>query len=1317
MKTKTLITQQMRTVIYLLLFVSSFAYAQPTINNPAPYRVCDDNSDGIAAFDINVITPTIITQAGTLVSYHLTLADSQAAANPIDLSSPYTNTTLFNQTLYIRAWDIADPNNPSFSTLSLVVSQKPIVTIGNPVICIGNATTVTTSPGSPGIYSYSYTVPFGVLDPGNVSSFSTAIEGSYFVTITDVVSGCVSNSAGTYVYFNPPLVVTISATATCDLNPSVVTTAGNWFNPSFSWTVPSGATDPGNVGSFSTSIIGDYSVVVNDIATGCVSNQASTTITSLASVTPTFSIQPSVCAGFILPTTSDNGIGGTWAPTVETTGTYIFTPSFGECSTIFSTLISVLPGANANQAPDLVVVDNPFDGFATFDLTSQNAIINSDSGVQIDYFPSLADAQNSSNLIANPATYTNSTNPQTIGVRVFDPLSSTCANITSFDLVINDPNNVYIPDANFKSRLISLGVDSNFDNEIQITEAAAFTNDLDASYANISDLTGIEAFINVSVLRCNNNTNLTNLNVNNLSSLLFLDCSYNQLAVLNISNLVNLKTLRCLSNLLTNLDVQPLDQLEDLNCSLNQLSSINVDSLINLKTLNCSNNQITSLVLSNMPNLDRVEYQFNQSNSITFSNVPVLKYLDCAFNFALFNLDLSALPLLEHLDCRYNSLTSINVSSLSNLRYLDCGINQLSSINVAGLNNLSTFYAYNNLFSSLDLTNLPSLSLVSVDNNQLTTLDFSGSTLVSSLSCRYNQLTTINMAGLINLNYLNCQNNQLTTLDFEGLKALVTAQCDYNLLTSLDFSTATSLQNLSCSYNNLSRINIKNGNSFINTNSFYSWSQNPILTFVCTDEAKIAGINQILNQSINVNNGNIVFNSYCSFVPGGFYNTIAGQIKLDTNNNGCDDTDLPKQFIKLNINDGNQASTFTEVNGNYKFYTPAGSFDVTPEVENPTWFSFSPTSVTVPFANVNESSTQNFCMVPIGSHQDVEVVIEPIDAAIPGNVATYKMVYRNKGNIAVSGSVNFNYNDTLLDFTSATLAPSTQSTGVLNWNYADLLPFESRSIYVTLSVNSPSTTPPVNVGTILNFSVSINPVATDENQADNQLSYVQTVVGSSVPNAITCIEGELLSPVEIGNYLHYVVNFENTGTYLAENVVVRIEIDLAKCDIATLQLLSSSHPCYTRITGNIVEFIFEEINLEARSGNPPVGGHGDVLFRIRTNSNLVNNDIVLQRAGLYFDYNLPLITNDAETVFALLSNAGFELDASVAIYPNPTNSIINVNANSNIKLMELYDMHGRILQTTLGNQKVLDITDKANGIYFVKITTEKGSKEEKIIKE
>jgi Leucine-rich repeat (LRR) protein len=1309
-------TEPMKKLLWLLLLFAGMVNAQPTINNPSPYQVCDNNTNGFAAFDFNVITPIIITQSGTLVSYHLTLANSQAAIDPIDLATPYTNTIPFNQTIYIRAWDIADPSLPAFSTLSLVVSEKPSAFISSTTNCVGIPMLVTTTVTAPGSYSYAYVLPFGAANPGDVANFSTTVEGSYFVTVTDLVSGCVSNQAGVYVAPTPSPVVTISATSVCDGNPAIVSTSVNSGNGLlYNWTVPAGATNPGSVPNFSTSIEGTYDVIVTDTGTGCISNPVSVIVITQTTVIPSFSIPATVCFGNPLPTTSDDGFTGTWSPAVETTGTYIFTPAIGQCATTYSTIITVAAGVNVNQAPNLV--ENSVTNTASFDLTSQNAIISSAAGVQFEYYPSLLEAENSSNAITNPSNYINTSNPQTIGVRVFDPIASECAAITSFDLVVNNPNNVFFPDINLKSRLLALGFDTNVDGEIQFTEASVNINEIDVSFSAISDLTGIEAFTNVQILRCNNN-NLTNLNINNLTTLTHLFCSTNQITNLNLSNLVNLKFLDCASNVLTNLDVTPLNQLEDLNCALNQLTAINVDPLINLKKLICSNNSINSLSLNNLPNLERLEYQYNQSTSLTFSNVPALKYLDCSVNFGISSLDLSAVPLLEYLDCRYNSLTSVNVSSLSNLIYLDCSVNQLPSVNLAGLNSLTTFYAYNNFITTIDITNLPSLTSVIVDFNQMTSLNLTGSNNLNNLSCRYNQLTSLDLTGLVNLNSFNSSYNQLTALNFEGLTSLYTVLCDYNLLTSLDFSTATSLQVLSCSNNNLSTINIKNGNSNIDTNSFYSWSQNPILTFVCADEAKVAAIGQFLNQSTNANNGNVVFNSYCSFVPGGFYNGITGQIKLDANNNGCDTNDLPKQFIKVSINGtGNQGATFTDANGNYKFYTAAGSFDVTPEVENPTWFGFSPASATILFSNVNDNSTQDFCMVPNGVHQDVEVVIQPIDAAQPGTNATYRIVYRNKGNQVVSGSLSMNYNDASLDFTSATIAPSSQTEGVLGWNYTGLLPFESRSFIVTLYVNSPSSTPPVNIGSILNFSASINPIATDENQADNQFTFDQAVVGTYVPNGITCLQGDLVSTVEIGNYLHYVVNFENTGNYLAQNVIVRIEIDTARLDIATLQLLSSSHSCYARIVGNIVEFIFEGINLEARSGIPPVGGHGDVLFKIRTNNNLVNNDIVLQRAGLYFDYNFPITTNTAETVFATLSNAGFELDASIAIYPNPTNAIININADSNIKSMELYDMQGRILQTMLGNQKVLDISDKANGIYFLKITTEKGSKVEKIIKE
>ncbi|WP_395042897.1 T9SS type A sorting domain-containing protein [Flavobacterium sp.] len=151
----------------------------------------------------------------------------------------------------------------------------------------------------------------------------------------------------------------------------------------------------------------------------------------------------------------------------------------------------------------------------------------------------------------------------------------------------------------------------------------------------------------------------------------------------------------------------------------------------------------------------------------------------------------------------------------------------------------------------------------------------------------------------------------------------------------------------------------------------------------------------------------------------------------------------------------------------------------------------------------------------------------------------------------------------------------------------------------------------------------------------------------------------------------------------------------------------------------MVWHVFEDINLAATSGNPPVGGHGNVLFKIKSKNDLVVGDSVSKTANIFFDYNAPINTDPTETIFQALSNTVFNLDESIVLYPNPVNSIININCKNSIKTIELYDVQGRILQTILENDNTstIDITNKSNGIYFVKITTEIGSKVEKVVKE
>ena len=671
---------------------------------------------------------------------------------------------------------------------------------------------------------------------------------------------------------------------------------------------------------------------------------------------------------------------------------------------------------------------------------------------------------------------------------------------------------------------------------------------------------------------------------------------------------------------------------------------------------------------------------------------------------------------LEYFNCGGNLLGNLsaplNISNPS-IRYFNCSTNLIQSINVINLPNIIDFDCSHNSLNDPDVSSLTNLIRFNCSHNPLYSINISGLTQLEGLDCSWGfVMTTFDVSTNPNLKKIECQQSPIETVDFQNLTSLKFLNASDTSLQSFSFpifsnpSTASEFSFSGCQ--SLEFINTKNGsyNSFI-----MDISGCTNLKYICKDE------NEGLNILQDAQTNNFQVGSYCSFVPGGNYNTITGKATYDNENDGCDSNDSIFKFLKIGMTNGlATGGTFTNAVGNYNFYTQLGNFTITPQLENPNYFTVSPTAAVVNFANNNNNTaTQNFCITPNGVHTDVEVVFAPIDAARPGFDATYLVVFKNKGNQIVSGTIATTFNDNTLDFVSSTIPATAVATGQLTWDYVNLAPFENRSFYVTFNINSPTETPAVNIDDVLVFSTQITPLI-DDIPSDNTFIFNQTVVGSFDPNEIICLEGATANASQIGEYLHYIVLFENTGTYQADNVVVKLEINPAQFDVNSLQELSASHPVYTRISNNTVEFIFENCLL---ASGPPSGGHGHVPFKMKTKQNLLPNDAVLNKANIYFDYNAPIITNDAETTFTLLNQDGFNRDNSVSITPNPTNSVININNKTTIKTIELYDIQGRLLQTQLlnSNTTTLDISEKANGIYFLKVKTAIGQKVEKIIKE
>ena len=115
--------------------------------------------------------------------------------------------------------------------------------------------------------------------------------------------------------------------------------------------------------------------------------------------------------------------------------------------------------------------------------------------------------------------------------------------------------NVYIPDANFKTYLVgNPDINTNGDTEIQLSEAGAFSGGISCINCNIADLTGIEAFTSFTSLSIIINQ-VTSLDLSQNSALMELYCEGNPLTSLDLSQNIELIHLNCMSTALTCLNV------------------------------------------------------------------------------------------------------------------------------------------------------------------------------------------------------------------------------------------------------------------------------------------------------------------------------------------------------------------------------------------------------------------------------------------------------------------------------------------------------------------------------------------------------------------------------------------------------------------------------------------------------------------------------------------------------------------------------------------------------------------------------------------
>jgi len=163
---------------------------------------------------------------------------------------------------------------------------------------------------------------------------------------------------------------------------------------------------------------------------------------------------------------------------------------------------------------------------------------------------------------------------------------------------------VNIPDANFKAALVGNPmINTNGDTEIQCYEAAAYAGYLSVYGQGIADLTGIEAFVNMTNFDAGSN-DLTAVDLSQNTKLIMLYLDWNQLTSLDVSALADLEYLYCQNNfVLSTLDVSQNSSLQNLDCNFNQIETLNVSNNGSLTNLQCQNNALTHLNVKNGNNI------------------------------------------------------------------------------------------------------------------------------------------------------------------------------------------------------------------------------------------------------------------------------------------------------------------------------------------------------------------------------------------------------------------------------------------------------------------------------------------------------------------------------------------------------------------------------------------------------------------------------------------------------------------------------------------------------------------------------------------
>jgi len=427
---------------------------------------------------------------------------------------------------------------------------------------------------------------------------------------------------------------------------------------------------------------------------------------------------------------------------------------------------------------------------------------------------------------------------------------------------------------------------------------------------------------------------------------------------------------------------------------------------------------------------------------------------------------------------------------------------------------------------------------------------------------------------------------------------------------------------------------------------------------------------------------------------------LAGTLYVDADNSGGLDPDDPKIGGRLVALSSNGEMALSQPNGRYMFAVNGPAEHTITGATIPYYDRDPGTHIVSITGEEPALSGFDFRYTAGAPAQDLQVFLTPVSPFRPGFPVRYDVLCRNVGTTTVDASLSLVL-DEGLNFDSTSIATTNISGNMLTWSLGTMLPLQNiqLSVYCTQSVADTLGSPVVS-------TAEITPITGDLVPEDNTVTTDSQVIGSYDPNDILVDPAAILVQQLDDAILDYTIRFQNTGTDTAFTVAVE-NILPPNVGLSSFEVIGTSHPVELTYYdfSRKMRFQFNNILLPDSNTNE-VLSHGYVRYRLKPLTTLSVGDSVLNTAGIFFDFNAPVITNTAVTTITTDTGAPtLTSDARITLYPNPTIGTVVLRTSGELNGGEVLvrDALGRVVQRgRIGStEQVLDLSALSGGHYHV----------------